>query len=242
MPAVVSSFIKTKNLQEVRRNQTAIITLNRQDISKYNKRDSLKIKQIYDQIPQELNSQNKRFILKDMRERAKFRDFQNSFLWLSEAGVALPTYNADEPRYPLLLSRSSNLFKLFMADVGLLTSILFKDTSIMILNKNPNVNYGSIFENAVEQELAAKGFGLYYFKNKNIGEIYFLIETVSGKVVPIEVKSGKDYRRHNALHNIVESSAYQIREGFVLSEHNIEQQSKITYLPVYMISYLSLLE
>ena len=152
---------------------------------KYNKRDSLKIKQIYDQIPQELNSQNKRFILKDMRERAKFRDFQNSFLWLSEAGVDLPTYNADEPRYPLLLSRSSNLFKLFMADVGLLTSTLLKDTSIMILNKNPNVNYGSIFENAVAQELAAKGFGLYYFKNKNIGEIDFLIETVSGKVVPI---------------------------------------------------------
>jgi predicted AAA+ superfamily ATPase len=242
MPAAVQKFIETKNLQNVRQTQAMIIALNKQDISKYNERDSLKIKQIYDLIPAELNSQNKRFILKDMRERAKFRDMKDSFIWLEEAGVALPTYNADEPKYPLLLSKSSNLFKMFMADVGLLTSTFLKDTSISILNKNPYINYGSIFENAVAQELKAGGFELYYFKNNKYGELDFLIETPAGTVVPIEVKSGKDYKRHSALRKVVESDENQIAEGFVFNESNVEQQGNFVYYPIYMASYLSLLK
>jgi predicted AAA+ superfamily ATPase len=242
MPAVVSSFIETKNLQEVRRIQSMLIALNKQDVSKYNERDSLKIKQIYDLIPAELNSQNKRFLLKDMRERAKFRDLADSFVWLVEAGVALPTYNVDEPKYPLLLSRSSNLFKLFMADVGLLTSTFLKSSSLSILNKNPNVNYGAIFENAVAQELVAAGYALYYFKSKKIGELDFVVETISGTIIPIEVKSGKDYKRHNALNSVIASNEYPVKEGFVFCESNVNQQESITYLPIYMISCLSLVD
>ena len=73
-------------------------------------------------IPSELNATNKRFILKALNEKAKFEHYRNSFLWLADAGVALPTYNVEEPRLPLKLGEQRNLFKLFMSDVGLLAS------------------------------------------------------------------------------------------------------------------------
>jgi predicted AAA+ superfamily ATPase len=220
MPAVVSSFIEDKNLQRVRDIQKSLITLNKKDITRYDEPNSLIIKNIYDLIPAELNSQNKRFILKDMNERAKFRENKDYFVWLAAAGVALPTYNVDEPKYPLKLSQASNLFKLFMSDVGLLTSTFIKEISLSILNKNPNVNYGSIFENAVAQELVSHGFELYYFKNKKLGELDFIVEAPSGTIIPIEVKSGKDYTRHNALRNVLDSDDYPVSVGYVLSETN----------------------
>jgi predicted AAA+ superfamily ATPase len=242
MPAVVSSFLETKNLQTVRDIQQSLIAMNKLDITKYNEAESLVIKNIYDLIPSELNNQNKRFILKDMNERAKFREYQDRFVWLADAGVALPTYNVDEPKYPLKLSQASNLFKLFMSDVGLLTSTFIKDTSISILNKNQNVNYGAIFENVVAQELTAQRFELYYYKSKKLGELDFVVETQGGTVVPIEVKSGKDYKRHNALKNVIAGDDYPVSEGYVLSEANVEVDGAVTYFPVYMTMYLSLLQ
>jgi predicted AAA+ superfamily ATPase len=241
MPAVVSSFLETKNLQTVRDIQQSLIAYNRRDITKYNEPNALIIKSIYDLIPAELNNQNKRFILKDMNERAKFREYKDYFIWLAEAGVALPTFNVDEPKYPLKLSQASNLFKLFMADVGLLTSTFMKDTSLSILNKNPNVNYGAIFENAVAQELKAQRFELYYYRSKKLGELDFVVETPDGTIIPIEVKSGKDYKRHNALRNVLDMSDYPVSRGYVLSESNVEVDGNITYFPIYMTMFSSLL-
>jgi len=239
MPAAVDAFCASRNIGTVRGIQENLILLNKQDISKYNERDALIIKDIYDLIPPELNNQNKRFVLKDMNEHARYGRYQECFIWLTEAGVALPVYNANEPVYPLKLSQASNLFKLFMNDVGLLTSTFLKDTAIEILNKNPNVNYGSIYENVVAQELKASGFELYYYRNKKLGELDFLIETPDGTVFPIEVKSGKDYKRHNALANVLGSDVYGLREGFVLCENNIERNGKVTYLPVYAAAWLA---
>ncbi|GHU64314.1 ATPase AAA [Clostridia bacterium] len=241
MPAAVSAFLETNNLLTVRRIQANLILQNKQDISKYNEADALIIKEIYDLIPSELNNQNKRFILKDMKTNARYGRYEECFIWLADAGVALPVFNADAPMYPLLLSKASNLFKLFMADVGLLTSTFIKDTSIEILNKNPNVNYGSIFENAVAQELKSQKFELYYYRSKKFGELDFVVETPGGTVIPIEVKSGKNYKRHNALRNVLARGDYSISKGYVLSEANVEADGDVTYLPIYMTMYLSLL-
>lgn len=238
MPAAVAEFVKSKNLQAVRRIQENLILQNKQDISRYNEKDSLIIKDIYDLIPAELNSQNKRFVLKNMNEHARYGRYQDCFVWLADAGVALPTYNVDDPAYPLKLSQASNLFKLFMADVGMLTGTFLKDVSIEILNRNPNVNYGSIYENAVAQELKAHGFDLYYYKNKKLGEVDFMIETVKGQVFPIEVKFGKDYKRHKAINNLLERDA--MPEGFVLYDGNLRKDGKVTYLPVYMTGCLAI--
>ena len=123
MPAVVKKYLETNNLKDVISEQNNINSFYRQDISKYDYENKLYIKEIFDLIPSELNNQNKRFIMKNLNENLKFNRYENSFLWLKDAGVALPTYCADEPKSPLILSKSRNLFKLFHCDVGLLASM-----------------------------------------------------------------------------------------------------------------------
>jgi predicted AAA+ superfamily ATPase len=238
MPAVVDAFNESNNLQTVRRMQQNIVALNKHDISKYNARDALTIKDVYDLIPSELNAQNKRFVLKQISEKARFSRYENTFVWLAEAGVAITTYNVDEPKYPLLLSKAANYFKLFMNDVGLLTSTFMKDAAISILAKKAGVNYGAIYENAVAQELLAAGFTLYYYRSKKLGEIDFVVETAQGTVLPIEVKSGSTIRKHAALDNVLSVKNYGIKEAFVLSDLNLETHGRVTYLPVYMAALL----
>ena len=238
MPAAVQEFVSTNDLKSVRLIQENIISLNKWDISKYRDDSALLIKNMYEMIPAELNQQNKRFILKSMDKRARFSRYADSLIWLADAGVALPVFCVDEPIYPLKLSSATNLFKLFLADVGLLTSTFLKETTLEILAKNPNVNYGAIYENVVAQELHAAGFELYYYRNKKRGELDFVIEDVHGNVFPIEVKSGKDYTRHNALSNLLGANEYRLDEGIVLCEDNLSREGKVTYLPVYMAGFL----
>lgn len=237
MPAAVDKYLATNNLQDVMAEQQAIIRLYKQDIAKYDPDHKLYIQEIFDRIPAELDAKNKRFILKNLNENIKFSRYQNSFLWLKDAGVALPVYNVEEPTVPLILSSSRNLFKLFMADIGLLASLYADGIQLKILDNEPSINFGSVYENAVAQELWAHGFQLYYYNNKRQGELDFVIEQ-NGEVLPIEVKSGKDYERHKALTNVVNSTTYQISKAYVLCNDNVKKVGKITYLPIYMLMFI----
>lgn len=237
MPAAVDKYLATNNLQEVMAEQQAIIRLYKQDIAKYDPDHKLYIQEIFDRIPAELDAKNKRFILKNLNENIKFSRYQNSFLWLKDAGVALPVYNVEEPTVPLILSSSRNLFKLFMADIGLLASLYADGIQLKILDNEPSINFGSIYENAVAQELQAHGFQLYYYNNKRQGELDFVIEQ-NGEALPLEVKSGKDYERHKALTNVVSSTTYQISKAYVLCNDNVRKVGKITYLPIYMLMFI----
>ncbi|MDR1087796.1 MAG: ATP-binding protein [Coriobacteriales bacterium] len=237
MPNAVSVFLATNDLAKTRTVQDDIKRLYRQDISKYAEQDKLTIKEIYDLVPSELNNPNKRFVLKNLNENARFRSYQNDFSWLIKADVAIAAYNVDEPCQPLLLSKQRNLFKLFYSDVGLLTSSFLRKASLDVLSGNENINYGSTFENAVAQELWAHGFNLYYYNGKKQGEVDFLIEDKDGTVTPLEVKSGKAYTRHSALSNILQVKNYGLKRGYVLGPGNIVQQGKIIYLPVYLTAF-----
>ena len=237
MPAAVATYLETKNLRKVAGEQSSIITLYKQDISKYDRQDKLYLNEIFDLIPSELNAKNKRFILKDLNENAKFSKYNNSFLWLKNAGVALPSHIVDEPKVPLLLSKSSNLFKLFSNDVGLLAAQYGGDIQLNILRHETAINFGSIYENAVAQELQAHGYTLYYYNSKKFGELDFVIEE-AGSVIPIEVKSGKDYHRHSAMDNLIEHPEFGIPKGYVFCNGNVETKGKITYYPVYMIMFM----
>lgn len=237
MPAAVDKYLATNNLQDVMAEQQAIIRLYKQDIAKYDPDHKLYIQEIFDRIPAELDAKNKRFILKNLNENIKFSRYQNSFLWLKDAGVALPVYNVEEPTVPLILSSSRNLFKLFMADIGLLASLYADGIQLKILDNEPSINFGSIYENAVAQELQAHGFQLYYYNNKRQGELDFVIEQ-NGEVLPLEVKSGKDYERHKALTNVMNSTTYQISKAYVLCNDNVKKVGKITYLPIYMLMFI----
>nr|WP_297066886.1 AAA family ATPase [uncultured Duncaniella sp.] len=238
MPAAVERYITTNNLNIVSRTQSDIINLYRKDIAQYAEKDNkLKIKEIFDLIPSELDAKNKRFILKRLNEHAKFDRLQNDFLWLKNAGVAIPVYNVDEPRMPMKLSVTRNLFKLFSNDVGLLTAQYADGVQLKILSGDISVNFGAIYENVVAQELLCHGYQPYYYNNKRMGELDFVISDFNG-VVPIEVKSGKDYERHNALSNVMACKEYDIEKAYVMCNGNVERRGRIIYAPIYMTMFI----
>ena len=224
MPDAVKSYIATKDIREVDKVQRDIVALYKEDFSQYESEDKkLKLISIYDIIPAELNKQNKKFVFTMLDKELKFDRYENSFLWLKDAGVALPVYNVEAPVIPLKASKSSNVFRLFSNDTGLLTSAYPAETKLELINKNSEVNNGAHFENAVAQQLTANGLEPYFCKKKNIGELDVLVE-MDGKVVPIEVKSGKAYKAHKSLDNFMKISDYHIEKAYVLSVANIEQE------------------
>lgn len=237
MPAAVASFTDNKSIGDVRTIQENITHEYRRDISRYARReDRLHIRSIYDLIPGELNNPNKRFTFSKIEKNARFRTTAADFDWLAAANVAIPAYNVDEPKRPLKMSMERNLFKLFYSDVGLLTGSFLKSTSLDILDGVEDVNYGSVYENLVAQELTAHGFDdLYYYNSKKLGELDFLIQDRNDNVIPLEIKSGKGYKRHRALDNVLAADTYHIQQGYVLGPDNVSVSGRVTYLPIYMV-------
>ena len=239
LPAPVWAYVQSNNIQNVALQQLAVINLYKKDISQYDKENKLLLDEIFDLIPSELNAKNKRFILKELNKNLKFQRYENSFLWMKKAGVAIPVYNVEEPRIPLKLNQLRNLFKLFQNDVGLLAYQYANGIQLRILSGEVNINYGAIYENVVAQELLAQGFEqLYYFNSKKQGEVDFVIETGDGTVLPIEVKSGKDYEYHHALANILDNEEYNLNKAIVLCNDNVSVQGKKAYLPIYMTTFI----
>lgn len=237
MPAAVNRYIETNNLNEVIDIQNQIVNLYKKDITQYDKNNKLAIAQIFELIAPQLNSQNKRFIIKDIKLGVKFDRYENSFLWLKDAGFALPVYNVETPKIPLKLSKSRSLFKLFMSDVGLLASEYSQGIQLKIISGDDKLNYGAIFENYIAQEITACEHDLYYYNNKKRGELDFLIE-YDGEVLPIEVKSGKDYKVHRALSNIMDCGEFNLNRALIFNNSNLKVEGKLTYAPIYMAMFL----
>lgn len=238
MPAAVQAYIDTNNMQRVYQEQRDILLLYKRDIDRYDSIQKLYINEIFDLIPSELNAKNKRFILKRLNEHKTISRHENDFLWLKDADMAFPTYNVTEPCLPLKLNEQRNLFKLFQNDVGLLACQYADGIQLQILQGNFNINFGAIYENVVAQELHAHGYPLYYFNSKKQGELDFLLENDT-EIIPVEVKSGKMYERHHALRNVLNTPEYNIREAIVLCNDNLHVVDRITYLPIYMLMFLS---
>ena len=237
MPQAVVTYLETNDLTRVSQVQSDIVRLYRQDFSKYELEYKLKLKEIYDALPSQLNQKNKRFQLNKLGKGMSYNKIENDFLWLKDAGVALPVYNVSEPKLPLVISENRNLFKLFVSDVGLLTNMYSDYVKMEILNKENSINNGALFENVVAQELYAKGLKVYYYNSKKQGELDFVIE-IDGIVLPLEIKSGKSYKRHSALNNVLSIEEYHIEKAYIFSQENVEVHQKRVYLPIYMIMFL----
>lgn len=237
MPAVVQTYLDTNDIKKVVNKQREILSMYVEDISQYDINNKLYIKDIFNLIPAELNNPNKRFILKNLNENTKFSRLEDSFIWIREAGVAIGVYNIEEPKLPLELAKLRNLFKLFSNDVGLLACQYADGIQLRILNNDIDINYGSIYENAVAEELYSHGLKLYYFNSKKQGELDFVIK-LDDKILPIEVKSGKNYLRHNALKNVIENKDYEIEKAYVLYNENIKRVGNIVYLPIYLMMFI----
>ena len=237
MPEAVVSYINEADYNKVYNIHISIIEQYKLDFTKYEKEKRLKLKKIYDFIPAELADKNKRYIFKDIDPNIKYDRYENSFNWLIDAGVALPIYNVTEPRMPLLINTKSNLFKLFLSDIGMLTSLYGKTTQMAIMNDDLSLNCGAIYENVVAQELNSHGFKGYYFNSHKQGELDFVVE-YKDFVCPIEVKSGKDYTKHSALNNVLNNKDYGIKNALVFSNFNVEVKENVIYYPIYFIMFL----
>ena len=240
MPEAVQTFVFTNDLKKVNEVQQKIDQYYRKDIVQYApQQQKVHLDTIYRILPQELNSKNKRFSLGEIGKGYAVKDIQDDFMWLKKAGVALPAYNVAEPKAPLELSANNRLVKLFHSDIGILANLLMDtDIQLKLLTKEKGINFGAIFENAVAQELTAHGYeNLYYFNSKKQGEVDFLIE-YKGNVLPIEVKSGKDYKIHSALNNLLTNENYDISQAVILCNGNVERNGKKLYLPIYMTMFL----
>lgn len=236
MPAAVKRFNETSDLSQVMAVQRDIVDLYRQDIAKYGK-DKPHIKMIFDAIPEELDKKNKRFKLTDLAKTARMERYASDFMWIADAGVGLPCYNVKAPELPLSLNTQHNLFKLFLCDVGLLSAQASGDVRFDLLRGNLSVNWGGMLENAVAQELTAHGFDLRYFDKTKYGEVDFVVEKGSA-VLPIEVKSGKDYEKHKALDNVVAVEEWRVEQAVVLCRGNVRESGGILYLPWYAAMFL----
>ena len=237
MPAVVQSFVDNHDVAKTLLIQKDILALYRQDITKYAQKDKPRIKEIFDLIPSELNSKNRRFMLSDINPNARTNRYESSFMWLADAGVTLPCYNLNAPVLPFKTNEQRNLMKVFLNDTGLLCAMSVENVQFEILQGNLEVNMGSILENTIAQLLSTNGFELRYFDKKSFCELDFVIQK-NNRVLSLEVKSGKDYHRHPALTKAFTNNEWNLQTAIVICSGNIEINGNITYLPLYMVQFL----
>lgn len=244
MPSAVNTYLSEHNMVSVRNIHRDISLLYKNDAAKYESESlrKLKIQRIYDMVPSNLEKVKKRIVAKDieLKKGKRMADYQDEFEYLISSGITLEVQAISKPSYPLVENSGKNLLKLYMSDIGLLTGILYHNDVLPIMNDKCGVNLGSVYENVVAQELKAHGFKLYYYDNKKNGEVDFLIDSVDlMSVLPIEVKSGKDYYIHTALNNLLKVDEYKISNGIVFSnEEKVYNNGNVIYMPIYYVMFL----
>ncbi len=241
LPDAVNTYINEFNVVKIRKIQEDIHSYYSLDASKYDSQNKLKIRRVYDLIPSNLENKKKRVVIQDIENKKgkKASEYQDEFDYLISSGIALEVHAISNPKFPLIESSKKNLLKLYLNDVGLLTSILYKNNINAILNNDKSINLGSVYESVVASELKAHGHNLYYYDNKAKGEVDFLIDDYQNLcITPLEIKSGKDYSVHSALNNLLRNKDYNVKKGYVLSNENkVFEKNNIIYLPIYFIMF-----
>ena len=189
-----------------------------------------------------MENKKKRVIAQEIENKKgrRFTDYQDEFEYLISSGIALNVQAVSNPVFPLIESSGKNLLKLYLNDVGILSGILYGNNIRAIMDDQSSINLGSVYESVVASELAAHGHKLFYYDNRKKGEVDYLIDDYENlSVLPIEVKSGKDYSVHSALNNFISTKDYHIDKAVVLSnEREVRHKGRILYLPVYYVMFL----
>lgn len=242
MPEAVNTYLADKNIVTVREVQREIHEYYAADASKYGEYAKLKIRRLYDMIPSNMENKKKRVVAKDIENKRgrTFNDYADEFEYLISSGIALNVQAVSNPVFPLAESMGKNLLKLYLNDVGILTGILYGNNIRAVLDDEKSINLGSVYETVIASELIAHGHKLFYYDNRNKGEVDYLLDDYDSlSAVPVEVKSGKDYTVHSALNAFVSNEDYHVMKAFVLSnERQVETAGKIIYLPVYYAMFI----
>ena len=241
LPDAVNKFVETNNIVEVRKVHDGILSLYREDAAQYDTENKLKIRRVYDLIPSNLENRKKRVQFNEIEQKRgkSFATYADEFEYLIQSGIAIEVKAISNPRFPLLESTMKNLMKLYLNDVGLLTNLLYRYNIRAVLDDERSINLGSVYESVVASELLAHGYHLYYYDNKNKGEVDFLVDDFDIlSAVPLEVKSGKNYSTHRALDKFLSNPDYHIKRAIVLSnEREFRQDGLMLYVPVYFVMF-----
>ena len=254
MPQAVERYVETKDFERVDRVKRDILELYRADIVKHAQGYEMKVEQIFDDIPAQLQKHDKKFKLSSLKKEARFRDYEDAIFWLSDAMIVNVCYNSTAPNIGLKLNMDRVTMKCYMADTGLLISHAFDENGIVseeiykkLLFDKLEVNKGMIMENIVAQMLVASGHKLYFYNNPSrddaslIMEIDFLIAkskiTSKHNISPIEVKSGGKYTL-TSLKKCREKYTEQLDTLYVLHKNDLKVEEGIVYLPLYMTPLL----
>lgn len=243
LPDVVNEYLASHNIVNVRTIQNAIAQMYESDTSQYEENASRKllIRRIYSMVVSQMENKKKRIQVQDIQDKKgdRFVRYVDEFEYLISSAISLGVNAIANPRFPLSESLHKNLLKLYLNDVGLLTAKLFDKNIQPILQYQRSINLGAVYESVVAQELVAHGYQLFYYDNRQKGEVDFIVDDYEhGSVLPIEVKSGRDYTIHSALSNMLGNPDYGISRGVVFSnERNVKIDNKILYLPIYYIMF-----
>ncbi len=254
MPQAVARYVETRDFDSIDRVKREILELYRADIVKHAAGYEIKVKQIFDNIPAQLQKHDKKFKLSSLKKEARFRDYDDAMFWLSDAMIANICYNSTAPSIGLKLNMDRLTLKCYMVDTGLLISHAFDENGIVseeiykkLLFDKLECNKGMIVENLVAQMLTAAGHKLYFYSNPSRDEVSermeidFLIakSKISSRhnISPIEVKSGKNYTL-TSLKKFRNKYAEQTDTPYVLHTGDLKEADGITYLPLYMTPLL----
>lgn len=242
LPEAVNKYLEDRNIVRVRTVHKDIHELYRIDASQYDEEHKLKIRRIYDLIPSNLENKKKRVVYNKIENKTgkHFSDYADEFEYLTNSGVALDVLAISNPHFPLAESEQKRLVKLYLNDIGLLTNLLYGLNVNAVLQDIRSINLGTVYESAVAQELAAHQFKLHYYDNKQKGEVDFLIDDYNRlQVLPLEIKSGKDYTEHSALTKFLGTPEYGIDRAIVFSnEQQVYKKKGVTYMPIYYCMFL----
>lgn len=253
MPQVIQEFLLSNDFNRVDEIKQDILNLYRDDIKKHSGKYSLKVEEIFDNIPGQLSKHEKKFNITSLNKDAKNRDYGDAFLWLNDAMIVNMAYKSTEPSVGLRLNEDSSSYKCYMADTGLLISLAFNDNSISkeevyknILFDKLEFNAGMLIENVVSQMLVTNGHRLYFYSNNSNEaddrmEIDFLISkskvTKKHNISAIEVKSGKNYTTVS-LNKLYNKYTSMLDTSYIIHTGNYMVKNDIVYLPIYMTPLL----
>ena len=242
LPQAVSVYLESHNIAEIRRVHNEIRKYYEIDASKYDRERKLNIRRIYSMIPSNMENKKKRIVIKDIENKKgkTAESYQSEFEYLISSGIANEVMAVSNPHFPLGESSTKNLLKLYMNDPGLLTSVLYRNNIRAVLDDERSINLGAVYETAAACELKAHGFSLFYYDNKSKGEVDFLIDDYDSlSLLPLEIKSGRDYSIHSALNTFTANPDYNVRKAYVLSNNrDIKTKGNITYIPIYNIMFI----
>ena len=244
LPDVVNEYLATHNILNVRNLQNAIAAMYEADASQYENNASrrLLIRRIYAMIVSQMENKKKRIVAKDIQDIKgdRFARYVDEFEYLLSSAISLGVNAIANPRFPLSESLQKNLLKLYLNDVGLLTAKLYHTNIQPILQNERSINLGAVYESVVAQELSSHGYPLFYYDNRQKGEVDFMIDDYqTGSVLPIEVKSGRDYTIHSALNALLNNKDYGIHKAIVFSnERQVKKDDGVVYMPVYYVMFL----